>query len=232
MSDDGDRSSQLPAAQSDDPEGAGAELGLHGELAAARHAIAARHRQLHRFPVRELEVPGRGDADVCPGGLDRGPGGRALSGREPRRRFRVPPRHPAAGQPRRAHHHDVLLDQRLGLQLRRGRETTDNPELGAVRTQRVHRLSRVSRHTFEQVEAFVKANPGRWMANPYVGAGTAVTLEHDLRRLHASDAGIGYLAYGGEADEPPSLIEGTSYFYRDGLEHTEEHATFQGLPRH
>jgi hypothetical protein len=87
-------------------------------------------------------------------------------------------------------------------------------------------------YTFEQVEAFVKANPGRWMANPYVGAGTAVTLEHDLRRLHASDTGIGYLAYGGEADEPPSLIEGTSYFYRDGLEHTEEHATFQGLSRH
>ena len=40
-------------------------------------------------------------------------------------------------------------------------------------------------YTFEQVEAFVKANPSRWMANPYAGAGTAVTLEHDLQRLHA-----------------------------------------------
>ncbi len=35
----------------------------------------------------------------------------------------------------------------------------------------------------EQVEAFVKANPKRWMANPYAGAGAAASLERDLERL-------------------------------------------------
>src|SRR5262245_28466503 len=34
-------------------------------------------------------------------------------------------------------------------------------------------------YTFEQVETFVKANPSRWMANPYAGSGTStVALEH------------------------------------------------------
>jgi predicted AlkP superfamily pyrophosphatase or phosphodiesterase len=86
-------------------------------------------------------------------------------------------------------------------------------------------------YTFEQVEAFVKANPSRWMANPYAGAGTAVTLEHDLQELHATGTGIGYLAYGAHAVGPLRRIEGTSYFYRDGLELTEEHETFEELTR-
>jgi len=76
----------------------------------------------------------------------------------------------------------------------------------------------------------VTANPSRWMANPYSGDGTAVTLEHDLQQLHAIGTGIGYLAYGAHVDEPPRHIEGTSYFYRDGLELTEEHETFEELP--
>jgi predicted AlkP superfamily pyrophosphatase or phosphodiesterase len=84
-------------------------------------------------------------------------------------------------------------------------------------------------YTFEQVETFVKSNPSRWMANPYAGDGTAVTLEHDLQRLHATGAGIGYLAYG--ADVQLRRIEGTSYFYRDGLELTEEQETFEELAR-
>ena len=73
-------------------------------------------------------------------------------------------------------------------------------------------------YTFEQVEAFVKANPSRWMANPYAGAGTAVTLEHDLRQLHATGAGISYLAYGAHADGQLPRIEDTGYFFQDGLE--------------
>jgi hypothetical protein len=85
-------------------------------------------------------------------------------------------------------------------------------------------------YTFEQVEAFVTANPSRWMANPYSGDGTAVTLEHDLQQLHAIGTGVGYLAYGAHVDEPPLRIEGTSYFYRDGVELTEEHETFEELP--
>src|SRR5262249_13851995 len=47
-------------------------------------------------------------------------------------------------------------------------------------------------YPFEKVEAFVTANPSRWMANPYSGDGTAVTLEHDLQQLHAIGTGIGY----------------------------------------
>ena len=70
--------------------------------------------------------------------------------------------------------------------------------------------------TFEQVEAFVKANPSRWMANPYTGNATAVTLEHDLQRLHAAGIGIGYLAYGRHADEHSRRIEDTGYFFREG----------------
>jgi predicted AlkP superfamily pyrophosphatase or phosphodiesterase len=85
-------------------------------------------------------------------------------------------------------------------------------------------------YTFEQVEAFVTANPSRWMANPYAGDGTAVTLEHDLQQLHATGAGIGYLAYGAHVAEQPPRIEGTSYFYRDGVELTEEREAFEELP--
>ncbi len=84
-------------------------------------------------------------------------------------------------------------------------------------------------YTFEQVEAFVTANPSRWMANPYSGDGTAVTLEHDLQQLHASGTGIGYLAYGVHLDGQPPRIEGTRYFYRDGVELTEEHEAFEEL---
>ena len=86
-------------------------------------------------------------------------------------------------------------------------------------------------YTFEQVEAFVKANPSRWMANPYAGDGTAVTLEHDLQRLHATGTGIGYLAYGAHADGQLARIEDSGYFFLDGLERTEEHETFEGLTR-
>jgi predicted AlkP superfamily pyrophosphatase or phosphodiesterase len=86
-------------------------------------------------------------------------------------------------------------------------------------------------YTFEQVETFVKANPSRWMANPYSGDGTAVTLEHDLQRLHATGAATGYLAYGAHVDGRLPRIEGTSYFYRDGSELTDEHETFHELTR-
>jgi predicted AlkP superfamily pyrophosphatase or phosphodiesterase len=86
-------------------------------------------------------------------------------------------------------------------------------------------------YTFEQVEAFVKENPSRWMANPYAGDGTVVTLAHDLERLHATGTGIGYLAYGIHADGQLPRIEGTSYFYRDGSELMEEHETFEELVR-
>jgi predicted AlkP superfamily pyrophosphatase or phosphodiesterase len=86
-------------------------------------------------------------------------------------------------------------------------------------------------YTFEQVEAFVKANPSRWMANPYAGDGTAVTLERELQRLHATEAGIGYLAYGAHADGELPRVEDTRYFYRDGSELAEEHETFEALTR-
>jgi len=86
-------------------------------------------------------------------------------------------------------------------------------------------------YTFEQIEAFVKANPSRWMANPYAGTGTAVTLEHDLQRLHATASGGGYLAYGAHPDEPLRRIEGTTYFYWDGSELMEEAETFEEIAR-
>src|SRR5439155_292666 len=52
-------------------------------------------------------------------------------------------------------------------------------------------------YTYEQVEAYVKANPTQWMVNPYATDGTAVTLEHDLERLDATRSGMGYLVDGG-----------------------------------
>ena len=84
-------------------------------------------------------------------------------------------------------------------------------------------------YTFEQVEAFVKANPRRWMANPYVGEGTAATLDHELERLYATGSDLGYLAYGVRGDGELSRIDGTRYFYRDGSELTEERETFEEL---
>jgi hypothetical protein len=84
-------------------------------------------------------------------------------------------------------------------------------------------------YTSEQVETFVKANPRRWMANPYAGEGTAVTLEHDLERLYAIGSGMGYLAYGAHGDGELPRIDGTRYFYRDGSELEEEREMFEEL---
>jgi predicted AlkP superfamily pyrophosphatase or phosphodiesterase len=86
-------------------------------------------------------------------------------------------------------------------------------------------------YTSEQVGAFVKANPTRWMANPYVGQGTHATLEKDLERLVATGSGMGYLAYGAGGDGALPRIDGTHYFYRDGSELEEERETFEELGR-
>ena len=87
-------------------------------------------------------------------------------------------------------------------------------------------------YTYEQVETFVKANPRRWMANPYAGEGTAVTLEHDLERLYATGSGMDYLAYGTHGGGELPRIDGTRYFYRDGSELEEERETFEELMHH
>ncbi len=84
-------------------------------------------------------------------------------------------------------------------------------------------------YTYEQVETFVKANPRRWMANPYAEDRTAVTLEHDLERLHATGSGIDYLAYGAHGEGELPRIDGTRYFYRDGSELEEEREMFEEL---
>jgi Type I phosphodiesterase / nucleotide pyrophosphatase len=85
-------------------------------------------------------------------------------------------------------------------------------------------------YTSEQVETFVKANPRRWMANPYAGEGTStVALEHDLERLYASGSGVSYLAYGADREATLPRITGTSYFYRDGSELEEEREAFEAL---
>ncbi len=84
-------------------------------------------------------------------------------------------------------------------------------------------------YTFEQVAAFVKANPRRWMANPYVGEGAAVTLDHELERLYATGSGVSYLGYGVHGDGELSRIDGTRYFYRDGSELAQERQTFEEL---
>ena len=81
----------------------------------------------------------------------------------------------------------------------------------------------------EQVEAFVKANPKRWMANPYAGSSSEVSLERDLERLYAAGSGLGYLAYGVHAGGDLPRIDGTGYFYRDGSELEEERETFETL---
>jgi len=81
----------------------------------------------------------------------------------------------------------------------------------------------------EQVEAFVQANPKRWMANPYAGTGAEASLERDLERLYAKGSGLGYLAYGAHAGGDFPRIDGTGYFYRDGSELEEERETFEAL---
>jgi predicted AlkP superfamily pyrophosphatase or phosphodiesterase len=84
-------------------------------------------------------------------------------------------------------------------------------------------------YTAEQVEAFVKANPRRWMANPYAGEGAPVALQHQLERLYATGSGLSYLAYGAHRDEDVTRLEGTHYFYRDGSELEEEREAFEAL---
>jgi hypothetical protein len=86
-------------------------------------------------------------------------------------------------------------------------------------------------YTFEQVEAYVTENPTRWMANPYAGNGTAVTLEHDLGRLHANETGVSYFAYGAHADAQAPRVDGAVYFFLDGPELMDEHETFRELSR-
>ena len=85
-------------------------------------------------------------------------------------------------------------------------------------------------YTYEQVEAYVKANPRSWMANPYAGEGTPVALERDLQRLYATGSGLSYFAYGAEGGGR-FRIDGTGYFYRDAWELEEERETFEGLHR-
>jgi predicted AlkP superfamily pyrophosphatase or phosphodiesterase len=84
-------------------------------------------------------------------------------------------------------------------------------------------------YTYEQVEAYVKANPTRWMANPYAGEGADVALERDLERLYATGPGMGYLAYGADGDGELPRIDGTHYFYRDAPELEAEREMFDGL---
>ena len=84
-------------------------------------------------------------------------------------------------------------------------------------------------YTLEQVEAFVKANPTRWMANPYAGEGVPMAWERELEQLHANGSGMSYVAYGAHDDEAPRRIDGTAYFYRDTSEHAEERETFEDL---
>ena len=86
-------------------------------------------------------------------------------------------------------------------------------------------------YTFEQVEAYVKANPTGWMANPYAGEGVPVALERELERLHANGSGTSYFAYGHDDGGAPPRIDGTSYFYRDASELQEERETFGDLSR-
>ena len=83
-------------------------------------------------------------------------------------------------------------------------------------------------YTFEQVEAYVKANPARWMANPYAGDGTPVALGRDLQQLSTTGSGMSYLAYGAEGGGG-LRIDGTRYFYRDAGELAEERAMFEDL---
>jgi hypothetical protein len=84
-------------------------------------------------------------------------------------------------------------------------------------------------YTSEQVEAFVKANPRRWMANPYAGEGAPVALQHELEGLYASGSDVSYLAYGAHRDEGVARLDGTRYFYRDGPELEEEREAFEAL---
>jgi hypothetical protein len=75
----------------------------------------------------------------------------------------------------------------------------------------------------------VKANPTRWMANPYAGEGTPVALERDLQRLYVTGSGLSYLAYGADRGGG-SHIDGTRYFDRDASELEEEREIFEELP--
>ena len=85
-------------------------------------------------------------------------------------------------------------------------------------------------YTYEQVEAYVKSNPTRWMANPYAGEGMPVALERQLERLAETESGTSYLAYGVEGAGGPRLDD-TRYFYRDDAELEEEREMFEGLSR-
>ena len=142
MPDDRDRPTHLPPAKPDDREGAGPEFTLDREPATPGHAIPACHRQLHGFPIRQIETAARGDARVGPERLDGSSGRRPLPRRDPCRRFGGPPRQPSAGELGRTDQQDLIFDEGLGLDLRRRREPADHPELGTMCAQRLHHLRR------------------------------------------------------------------------------------------
>src|SRR5712691_10220900 len=95
MPDDRDRPPHVPPTKPNESEGAVPKLTFDGEPAAAGHAMAARYRQLHGLPRRQIEAAARGDAGVGPERLDGNAGCRALSRRDPlslsRLWYTVPP---------------------------------------------------------------------------------------------------------------------------------------------
>jgi hypothetical protein len=96
-------------------------------------------RILRRFDVRS--IPGRGSHVLPPSGLDSSSRSGALFPRDPGQPLQI--LRPQATPPefRRADEHDVVLQQRLCLQLRRDREASDDGELDLVRAHRLERAA-------------------------------------------------------------------------------------------
>jgi hypothetical protein len=81
-------------------------------------------------------------------------------------------------------------------------------------------------YTYEEIEAYVKANPTRWRANPYAGTGGDASVERALERLVGTAPRLGYLAYGSDGEGDLPRIDGTPYFYRDAPELEAERLIF------
>jgi hypothetical protein len=79
------------------------------------------------------------EADLPARRLDGCPRGRSLFARDPRQTVELFRTEPAAAQARRAHEHDLVLDERLALELRREGHPTNDRKLHLVRADEIDR---------------------------------------------------------------------------------------------
>ena len=129
-------------------------------------------------------------------GLERGAGRGSLVARDPRLGLELPGPQPSAREAQRPDEDDLVLDQRLALELGRGVEPAQHGELDAVRAHELHRLG--GRRELEvELDRRMARVEMREQRRQEVGAG-------DVRGGERSSPGLGVGAAG---ERPPGVGE-------------------------